>query len=113
MAYVLELPPLRELTPLELARNRFRTMSRTVEFNKFKEHQFVLQMGKCFYCRLPFLDSFQVVRKGKVIDRIRYVEVDHIVALSDGGLNDYSNFVLSCQECNLAKQSKNWVNPRG
>lgn len=40
--------------------------------------------------------------------------IDHVVALSNGGDDDITNFTLSCQECNLSKYTKNWqAKPRG
>lgn len=111
--YTLQYPILRELSELEVARNRFRTMSRTIIFKRFKAEQFELQNGCCYYCNLPFYEEYQIIKWNRVITRTRFVEVDHVIALSNGGSNEYSNFVLSCQECNLRKGSKELVVAHG
>jgi len=103
------------VSPLELSvlRSQFGSMQKTLRFKRHKEKQFVLQMGRCFYCREKFYEDYQIIKAGVVVNRYRHIEVDHIVSLSKGGTNDYSNLVLSCQPCNLEKEKEGWVNPRG
>jgi 5-methylcytosine-specific restriction endonuclease McrA len=38
--------------------------------------------------------------------------VDHVVALGNGGEDDWDNFAISCKNCNLDKASKSWGRPR-
>lgn len=49
------------------------------------------QQGLCAYCEMPLFATFHV---------------DHMVPLSRGGSNSWTNLAVSCIECNLSKGSK-------
>lgn len=46
--------------------------------------------GCCEYCQTQ-------------LDIVAYMEVDHIIPVSDGGSNDLDNLCLACRFCNNAK----------
>jgi hypothetical protein len=48
---------------------------------------------ECAYCRRAFKDTAPSVRKTK----------DHIIPHSKGGVNDITNYVTCCHECNAIK----------
>jgi 5-methylcytosine-specific restriction endonuclease McrA len=52
---------------------------------------FKLQKSKCAYCRKSLKD---------------YFEVDHIIAVINGGTNDRRNLQLTCKHCNRSKSAK-------
>ena len=51
-------------------------------------HILRMQRGRCAYCRKKLGDAYQV---------------DHIIALAQGGSNDRSNLQLVCRPCNRRK----------
>lgn len=55
-----------------------------------KEKLFLIQGGRCAYCRHQF-------HKHKLT-------IDHIKRLKDGGDNHISNLVLACEPCNAMRE---------
>lgn len=53
--------------------------------------------GTCWYCGTPFAGSY---------DGYCLMEIDHVIARSQGGSDDLDNLVPSCQECNLIKGNR-------
>lgn len=45
----------------------------------------------CAYCERPLMGSFHV---------------DHMIAISRGGRNDWSNLAITCDACNRSKHTK-------
>lgn len=58
-----------------------------------KKKLFILQKGKCFYCRIPFAHESEAVG-------------EHKIPLSRGGDNHKENFVLSCYKCDRLKGNR-------
>lgn len=50
------------------------------------------QQGRCYYCEQPTAERF---------------EVDHFIALANGGKHDPSNIVIACPNCNRRKNKLN------
>lgn len=67
--------------------NKRKGLGKTTRFNVFKRDSF-----QCVYCG---------VRPPNVV-----LEVDHIIPVSKGGLNNIENLVTSCYECNRGKSNK-------
>jgi len=57
--------------------------------------------GRCFWCEAPLQSS---------VAGPDFYQVDHVVAVRDGGTNDEDNLVPACTVCNL-KRSKSDCNP--
>lgn len=72
--------------------NNYQELRKTQEFKRWWWTQKDNQKGLCFYC---FVDLDNVL-----------INVEHIIPMSAGGSNDYSNLVLACQPCNKEKGSK-------
>lgn len=53
--------------------------------------------GRCTYC------GCEVVEDGNISDQSFHI--DHVVPLSLGGSNDFTNLVASCRACNLSKRA--------
>ncbi len=49
------------------------------------------QNGLCAYCETLIIDGHHV---------------DHMIPLSRGGRNDWSNLAITCESCNLRKNNK-------
>ncbi len=64
-----------------------KAISKRVRFEVFKRDSF-----KCQYCGQSSPDVL--------------LHVDHIVAVSNGGLSDVTNYVTACVDCNLGKSNK-------
>lgn len=60
-----------------------------------KEKLFVMQDGRCAYCRYQF-------PKHKLT-------IDHLKRRKDGGDNHISNLVLACEPCNAMRELPNGV----
>lgn len=60
--------------------------------------QLELQQGRCFYCGIEMdLDG----------SNAKYsASIEHMIPMSQGGLNVAENIVMSCRSCNSAKRSK-------
>lgn len=65
---------------------------KTDNFKRWKNRQFLKQGGLCYYCGI----NLSIVR----------INVEHKTAISLGGLNNKSNLVLACSNCNKEKGSK-------
>lgn len=55
----------------------------------------------CVYCNREGGVLFQTDTKAD-----GYIHLDHVIPLSRGGLNDETNIVASCRECNMRKGNK-------
>jgi len=60
-----------------------------------EERLMLLQKGRCACCKKPF-------------NNVKH-HIDHVIALSRGGMNDDSNLQLLCATCNLQKGAKHPV----
>jgi 5-methylcytosine-specific restriction endonuclease McrA len=60
------------------------------EWNKIKQQQGF----RCYWCKGKFKDE--------------ELTMDHVIALSKGGLHDASNIVAACMPCNSKKFTSNW-----
>lgn len=58
---------------------------------------FEVQQGRCYYCGISLGDDNS---------RAKY-HIDHYISVLNGGSNDVTNIVLSCQDCNLDKRDLN------
>jgi 5-methylcytosine-specific restriction endonuclease McrA len=72
--------------------HQYQELRQTKEFKKWWWDQRAYQDNLCYYC----LDSLEDV----------VINVEHIMPMSAGGTNAYSNMVLSCQDCNKEKGAK-------
>ena len=84
---------------IKLARSRNSSKERRIREKSAKgrylkediEAIYILQNGKCFYCKCNLQGKFQK---------------DHITPLSTGGTNWPSNIALACKKCNQKKGNK-------
>lgn len=54
--------------------------------------RFLLQLGLCYYCQQP-------------LDNATF-HMDHMIAFSQGGMNQPENICFTCPTCNLSKHTK-------
>lgn len=59
---------------------------------KFKRALWLASSKLCAYC-------------GDEIENHKSMNVDHFIPKSKGGAEDFSNYVCSCRDCNLSKQT--------
>ena len=72
----------------EKKKGKRKVLSPKIRFEIFKRDRFT-----CQYCG----------RKAPHVE----LQVDHIIPISQGGSNDFSNLVTSCTDCNLGKLDTN------
>lgn len=78
-----------------------RSLSQKIRFEVFKRDKF-----KCTYCGLgPTLDNNDIILQIKEISTDVVLEVDHSLAVANGGDNDMLNLRTSCKKCNLGKSA--------
>jgi len=58
-----------------------------------RQSVYIRDRGICFYCNKEIKEDIDV-------------EIDHIIPLSRGGSDNYSNLILSCRKCNQKKLDK-------
>ncbi|MGE7665824.1 HNH endonuclease [Ureibacillus composti] len=65
---------------------------------KIRKHLLLTQGYECKACGCEVHDEYGIGRNSPT-----KAQLDHIVALANGGSNDNSNFQILCRKCNLRK----------
>lgn len=69
----------------------------TTEFRVSMKERLLIERPYCHWCGRQFKGPLSRYRGQKVLFK---PTLEHIVALADGGTNDYSNLALACHPCN-------------
>lgn len=81
-------------------RIQFQALKDTHRFRRWRDDALKSFDYRCFWCAKKFL----LTDYGLFV--VCHYEIDHIVPISLGGDNDFSNLTISCPDCNRMKSNK-------
>lgn len=76
------------------------SVRRTRRNHPFKERLLHRQGGKCFYC------GCDIAVRPRLTEGVVLATVEHFVALSSGGPDEFVNMVAACEPCNVTAGRK-------
>lgn len=80
-----------------------RAKEHAIHDEKVREQVWSVTDGKCFYCEVELVRGPEAM---STVDRTNVFHVDHLVPKSAGGPDHLTNYVPSCQTCNISKSDK-------
>jgi hypothetical protein len=87
----------------QLAALADRAKFHAIHDERVREQVWAVTEGKCFYCEVALVRGTEC-QAGD--DRANVFHVDHLVPKSAGGPDHLTNYVPSCQTCNISKSDK-------
>jgi hypothetical protein len=71
-----------------------------------REAVWTMTSGHCFHCEVALIRNGEAEQ---ATDRSRVFHVDHLVPKASGGPDHLSNYVPSCERCNISKGTRSYL----